>query len=79
MLTALYGVSTLLIILFGQETYYARGQRRREKNLSPLRARIGSFFGVGNTHLPKDATLAVQSRKLVVLIFKPPLLLPGRS
>ncbi|KAL1981134.1 hypothetical protein VTN96DRAFT_3021 [Rasamsonia emersonii] len=77
-LTALYGVSTFLILLFGHETYYARGQgQRATTSSSPFRARVRSFFGVGNTHLPKGATLAVQSRKLVELIFKPPLLLPG--
>ncbi|KAL1965295.1 hypothetical protein VTN77DRAFT_5897 [Rasamsonia byssochlamydoides] len=75
-LTALYGVSTLLIILFGYETYYdsRHGQRAVA---SPLQARVSSFFGIGNTGLPKGATLAVQSRNLITLIFKVPLLLPG--
>jgi hypothetical protein len=73
LLTALYGFSTLLIVLFGYETFYDG----RQSITSPLRARVCSFFGIGNTQRPKGATLATQSRHLVSMTFKLPLLLPG--
>ncbi|KAH8689188.1 putative MFS transporter [Talaromyces proteolyticus] len=72
-LTALYGFSTLLIILFGYETYHAK----RLAFPHSFRSRVYSLFGIGNTKLPKCATLATESKTLLRLIFRPPLLLPG--
>jgi hypothetical protein len=66
----------LLIILFGYETYYG-SQLTQHPSPAPLRARVWSFFGIGNTLLPKRETLAIQSRDLILLIFKLPLLLTG--
>ncbi|KAJ6117713.1 hypothetical protein N7512_007438 [Penicillium capsulatum] len=54
-LTALYGLSTILLLFFGRETYYTSGR--------PC-TRLGSFLGVGNTGLPKAETLAYWSRML---------------
>ncbi|KAJ6035779.1 hypothetical protein N7540_000058 [Penicillium herquei] len=68
-LTALYGLSTAMVLLFGRETYYIPGQR------SP--SRIGSYFGIGNTGLPKLTSLLAWSWTLVVYIFKFPLLFTG--
>ncbi|KAJ5809094.1 uncharacterized protein N7503_001312 [Penicillium pulvis] len=68
-LTALYGLSTAMVLLFGRETFHVPGK--------PSGSRIGSFFGVGNTELPKLATIADRSRTLIVYIFKLPLFLTG--
>lgn len=40
-------------------------------------ARLRSFIGIGNTHLPKWETLITQSKVLLNLILKISLLLPG--
>lgn len=68
-LTALYGLSTAMVLLFGRETYYVPGK--------PTGSRIGSFFGIGNTKLPKWATIADRCRTLVIYVFKFPLFLTG--
>lgn len=68
-LTALYGLSTLLVVLFGCETYYVPGKRAC--------SRIRSYFGIGNTELPKLATLAYWCQTIVVYVFKFPLLMTG--
>lgn len=68
-LTALYGVSTLLILLFGRETHFVPGK--------PNRSRVGAFLGVRSTTLPKGSTLIYWSRMLVSYIFKFPLLMTG--
>ncbi|OJJ43677.1 hypothetical protein ASPZODRAFT_136137 [Penicilliopsis zonata CBS 506.65] len=70
-LTALYAFSTILIVVFGYETYYIWGQRL------PATSRAGAFFGIGNTHQLKRATLLKWCRTLAVYIFKLPLLLTG--
>ncbi|KAJ6100478.1 hypothetical protein N7499_000108 [Penicillium canescens] len=69
-LTAIYGVSTAMVILFGYETYYVHGQRS-----SP--SRLASYCGIGNTLLPKGSTLTYWCRMVVVYIFKFPLLMTG--
>ncbi|KAJ5761842.1 uncharacterized protein N7511_005224 [Penicillium nucicola] len=69
-LTAIYGVSTAMVILFGYETYYRHDQRG-----SP--SRLASYFGIGNTTLPKVSTLTYWCRMVVVYIFKFPLLMTG--
>ncbi|KAJ6089301.1 hypothetical protein N7467_004517 [Penicillium canescens] len=69
-LTAIYGVSTAMVILFGYETYYVHGQRG-----SP--SRLASYCGIGNTLLPKGSTLTYWCRMVVVYIFKFPLLMTG--
>lgn len=68
-LTALYGLSTLMVLLFGRETYYAPSK--------PVASRFGAYFGIGNTKLPKCSTLAYWCRKLVVYVFRFPLLMTG--
>ncbi|KAL1847765.1 hypothetical protein Plec18170_008426 [Paecilomyces lecythidis] len=69
-LTGLYGFSTLLVLLFGYETYYARGNRTST-------SRVKSLFAIGNTDRAKASTFAYECKTLVVLIFKIPLLLTG--
>jgi MFS family permease len=75
-LTALYGVSTLLIIVFGYETFYLDRSASLPYQRS-MHTRLRSFFGIGNTHLPKLETLTTQSKVLLKLFFKISLLLPG--
>ncbi|KAJ5112056.1 hypothetical protein N7532_000101 [Penicillium argentinense] len=73
-LTALYGVSTLLVILFGRETYY---NAEKTANSSSASSRLASYFGIGNTTLPKMKTISYWSRMLVAYIFRFPLFLTG--
>ena len=68
-LTALYGLSTGMVLILGRETYYAPDKQPG--------SRFGSYFGVGNTDLPKLPTLALWCRNVVAYIFKLPLLLTG--
>ncbi|KAJ5129166.1 uncharacterized protein N7515_005205 [Penicillium bovifimosum] len=70
-LTAIYGVSTLMVILFGYETYYAPGRKM------PSQSRLASYFGVGNTNLPIGKTLVYWCRTVVAYVFKFPLLMTG--
>ncbi|EXJ61901.1 hypothetical protein A1O7_02332 [Cladophialophora yegresii CBS 114405] len=74
-LTGFYGFSTLLILAFGYETFY-NGATSTQSNSS---RRIKSFFGVGNTNLPKSSTLAASTLNLIKLTFTPPILLVGLS
>lgn len=57
------------MILFGYETYYAPGGK------TP--SRLASYFGIGNTGLKKGPTLLYWCRKVVVYVFKFPLLMTG--
>lgn len=66
-LTALYGLSTFMVLAFGRETYYTGSSG----------SLIGSYFGIGNTKLPKISTLSYWSRTLVLYLFKFPLLMTG--
>lgn len=68
-LTAIYGVSTFMVLAFGRETYYAPDK-------TPP-SRLGAYFGIGNTKLPKLSTLGYCCQKLVVYVFKFPLLMTG--
>lgn len=72
-LTAIYGVSTVAVILFGRETFYAP---KRQGHTS---SRLAQCFGIGNTRLPKGATLAYWCWTLVANVFKFPLLMTGAS
>jgi hypothetical protein len=82
-LTALYAVSTLLIILFGHETYYNTNSSNSRHQLHPILSKLAPFIGLPSnnhiTNLPKAKrdTLISQSATLAKLIFKLPLLLPG--
>lgn len=82
-LTALYGLSTLLIILFGYETYYHHqdDNNPNDANRYPLMKRVYPFIGLNNnnTHLDKPSTLVNESSILLKLIFRLPLLLTGIS
>ncbi|KAJ5260783.1 hypothetical protein N7505_009133 [Penicillium chrysogenum] len=69
-LTAIYGVSTVMVILFGYETYHTPGRTTNQ-------SRIASYFGIGNTLLPKGTTLRYWSRTVAVYVFKFPLLMTG--
>ncbi|EKV11584.1 MFS transporter, putative [Penicillium digitatum PHI26] len=69
-LTAIYGMSTAMVILFGYETYY-------EPERTTKQSRLASYFGIGNTLLPKRSTLSYWSRTVVVYVFKFPLLMTG--
>ncbi|KAJ5131691.1 hypothetical protein N7448_005849 [Penicillium atrosanguineum] len=68
-LTAIYGVSTVMVLAFGRETYYAPDKAPG--------SRLGSYFGIGNTKLPKLSTLGFWCQRLVVYVFKFPLLMTG--
>lgn len=70
-LTAIYGVSTFMVLAFGRETYYAPDK-------TPA-SRLGAYFGIGNTKLPKLAMLGYWCQKLVVYVFKFPLLMTGEQ
>ncbi|EEA22304.1 MFS transporter, putative [Talaromyces marneffei ATCC 18224] len=77
-LTALYGVSTIMIMLFGHETYYDH-ENSRPNIKRPMMKRIYSFIGLNNnnTHLDRRTTLVSESSTLWKLIFRLPLLLTG--
>lgn len=68
-LTALYGLSTLMVLAFGRETYYVPDK--------PASFRLGEYFGIGNTGLPKRSTLGYWCRTVAVYVFKFPLLMTG--
>ncbi|OKL58373.1 hypothetical protein UA08_06291 [Talaromyces atroroseus] len=92
-LTGLYAISTLLIILFGRETYYNSSSsssnhsgQARVHHYHPVLSKICSFIGIScnnNNHdaaslpIAKRHTLLSQSTTLLRLIFKVPLLLLG--
>ncbi|KAL4983010.1 major facilitator superfamily domain-containing protein [Aspergillus falconensis] len=69
MLTLFYGLSTILIFLFGYETYFVKG-RECQRN-----TRFQAIFGIRSHNLPVFSTVALWSKTLVVYIFKFPLLL----
>ncbi|KAJ9266264.1 hypothetical protein DTO021C3_6986 [Paecilomyces variotii] len=69
-LTGLYGFSTLLVLCFGYETYYARGSHVSTSWFK-------SLFSIGKTNRAKASTFAYECKTLVLLIFKFPLLLTG--
>jgi MFS family permease len=68
-LTAIYGLSTLMVLVFGAETYYNPGK-------APT-SRVGSYFGFGNTKLPKGSTLWHWCKVMVLYVFNFPLLMTG--
>ncbi|KKK20862.1 putative Polyamine transporter [Aspergillus ochraceoroseus] len=70
-LTVFYGISTILIFLFGYETYFARGQGCQRNS------RLQSFFAIQTHNLPVGSTIAHYCKLLVVYIFKMPLFLTG--
>lgn len=59
-----------MVILFGYETYHEPGRTIKQ-------SRLASYFGIGNTMLPKGSTLRYWSRTVVVYVFKFPLLMIG--
>lgn len=67
---AIYGVSTMMVIAFGYETHHIPEGKIRQ-------SRLASYFGIGNTGLPKASTLAYWCRQVVVYVFKFPLLMTG--
>lgn len=78
-LTALYGLSTVLVMLFGYETLYHQDETSHPNNGLSMMKRIYSFIGLNNsnTHLDKRSTLVSESSTLLKLIFRLPLLLTG--
>ncbi|RMD41466.1 hypothetical protein DV735_g3635, partial [Chaetothyriales sp. CBS 134920] len=72
-LAALYGFSTILILVFGRETFYNKVTGTQQTN------RVKAFLGIGNTELPKGRTLTSSTVNIVKLVFTPPLLLVGIS
>lgn len=71
-LAALYGLSTIIILLFGRETFYDKATKTQQQN------KIKALMGVGNTRLPKLSTMAASSAEVITLAFlTPPLLLVG--
>jgi hypothetical protein len=71
MLTLFYGLSTILIFLFGYETYFVKGRQCQRNN------RFQAIFGIKSHNLPVFSTVALWTKTLVVYIFKFPLLLTG--
>lgn len=70
-LTSLYGLSTILVLLFGRETYLnPSGKKSKSSHLA-------SYFGIGNTNLPKCQTLWYWCRTLVIYVFRFPLFMVG--
>ncbi|RMZ83598.1 hypothetical protein DV738_g962, partial [Chaetothyriales sp. CBS 135597] len=72
-LAGFYGLSTILILLFGHETFYNKATGTQQTN------RVKAFMGIGNTELPKGRTLTSSTLNIIKLIFTPPLLLVGIS
>jgi MFS family permease len=72
-LTGLYGLSTLMIVLFARETYYNRTTLAQQRN------RVRAFLAIGNTNLPKLSTITSSTANIIKLIFTPPILLIGIS
>lgn len=70
-LTAFYGFSTILLLLFGRETYFVKAQHPQRTS------RIKAVFGIGNTNLPLAASCARWSNNCLIYIFKAPMLLVG--
>ncbi|CBF82176.1 hypothetical protein AN5284.2 [Aspergillus nidulans FGSC A4] len=71
MLTLFYGLSTILIFLFGHETYFVKGRQCQ------CNTRFQAIFGIKSHNLPVFSTVALWTKTLVVYIFKFPLLLTG--
>ncbi|KAL2871901.1 putative MFS transporter [Aspergillus lucknowensis] len=72
-LTLLYGLSTILIFIFGYETYFVKGQE------SQRNTRLQAIFGIKSHNLPVLPTVAYWTKTLLIYIFKFPLLLTGIS
>ena len=72
-LTGLYGLSTILILLFARETYYHHASRVQQTS------RPKAFLAIGSTNVPKLATIASSTKQIVKLIFTAPILLVGIS
>lgn len=70
-LAGAYGFSTLMILLFGRETYYNPSTQSLPLN------RFKSFFGIGNTNLPKIAALRASATTIIRLTLTPSVLLVG--
>ncbi|KAK6828955.1 hypothetical protein RU639_003213 [Aspergillus parasiticus] len=70
-LTVFYGISTILIFVFGYETYFVKG-RQCQRN-----SRLQSILGIKNHNLPVGQTLGYWTKLLAIYIFKLPLLLTG--
>lgn len=68
-LTSLYGLSTILVLLFGRETYYATEKHSK--------SHLASYFGIGNTNLPKCQTLWYWCKTLMIYVFRFPLFMTG--
>jgi hypothetical protein len=63
-------MSTIMVILFGYETYYMPGKTSGH-------SRLASHFGIGNTGLPKVPTLLYSCREVVTYVLRFPLLMTG--
>ena len=73
-LAGLYGLSTILILLCGRETYYDKDVNVQQTD------KLMAFLGIGNTKLPKVSTITTRSINIVKLaFFTLPLLLVGIS
>ncbi|KAL3457189.1 polyamine transporter [Aspergillus heterothallicus] len=70
-LTLFYGLSTILVLIFGYETYFVKGQECQRNS------RLQSFFGIKTHNLPTLPTVTYWTKTLIVYIFKFPMLLTG--
>ncbi|KAJ5808960.1 hypothetical protein N7474_010229 [Penicillium riverlandense] len=70
-LAAIYGASTIAVLVFGRETYYTPHRS------GPAPSRLALCLGIGNTQLPKRATLSYWCRMVVIYVFKFPLFMTG--
>jgi MFS family permease len=73
-LAGLYAISSILVLLWGRETFYDQTRQTQQTN------KLKALFGIGNTRLPKLRTVGHSLTELLRLAFwTPPLLLTGLS
>lgn len=71
-LSALYGASTVLVLMFAREAYYNKSTGTQQPRT------VKAWFAVGNTDLPKIKTMRRSSKVMIQLAFlRLPLLLTG--
>jgi MFS family permease len=71
-LAGFYGLSTILLLIFGYESFHVKGHGTQQTS------RVKAFFGIGNTgDISKIQTLKEQTVHCITYIFKVPMLLVG--
>lgn len=72
-LAGLYAFSTVMILVFGYETYHDRTSGAQQVS------RVQTFFAIGNTQNPKTKLFSASMSNTMRLMFAPPILLIGLS